>query len=284
MRGNVKDNKKYSRVYIEITNACNMSCSFCLGTSRKRRMMTVPEFERVTEKLVGLTDYIYLHVLGEPLTHPELPNLIRIAAERGFKCAITTNGTLLDKRGDEIIEAGVYKVNISLHSFEGDDNEKQIEYVNKCMHFADKASSSGVLTVFRLWNRGKGGGKNDATLTLLREGLIGEWRESDRGFRIRHKLHLEWGERFEWPRMDVPPISDRVFCYGLGDHFGILSDGTVIPCCLDREGDIPLGNAFDDDIKDILSSERALRLREGFTVREAREELCKRCGYARRFD
>ena len=84
--------------------------------------------------------------------------------------------------------------------------------------------------------------------------------------------------------MDIPPISDRVFCYGLGDHFGILSDGTVIPCCLDRDGDIALGCVFDSDIREILSSDRAMSIREGFSRREAREELCKRCAYARRFD
>ena len=283
MLDNVSKNKKYSRVYVEITNACNMSCSFCLGTSRKKRMMTLSEFDMVTKKLLGLTDYIYLHVLGEPLTHPDIVDFIRIAASRGFKVAITTNGTLLDRYGEKIINAGVYKVSISLHSFEGDIKEKHIQYIKKCADFADKASKYGVLTVFRLWNKGYDEGRNDITLSILHECFPSEWCENERGARIRHKLHLEWGERFDWPSMEISPIGEKVFCYGLGDHFGILSDGTVIPCCLDREGDIALGNAFDGDLCEILSSERAENIKDGFARREAREELCKRCGYARRF-
>ena len=275
--------KKYKRAYVEITNACNMSCSFCLGTSRKKRMMTASEFEYVAERLADLTDYVYLHVLGEPLLHPELPEIIRIASERALKVAITTNGTLLDKRGDELISSGVYKVSISLHSFEGSESEKQAEYVNKCLDFADKASKSGVLTVLRLWNRGCDDGRNDSTLSLVRSAFPDGWVESDRGIRIRHKLHLEWGDRFEWPRMDIPVIGDRGFCYGLSDHFGILSDGTVVPCCLDRDGDIALGNVFETELSSILSSDRAENVRLGFKCREAREELCKRCGYRTRF-
>lgn len=283
MQKDAKTSKKYSRVYVEITNACNMSCSFCLGTSREKRMMSVSEFKRVCESLVGITDYIYLHVLGEPLTHPHISELIEIGVSYGFKVAITTNGTLLDIKGDRIIDSGVYKVSISLHSFEGDSTEKQLEYVNKCAQFADKASSNGVLVVFRLWNRGSDGGKNDSTVSALSDYFCGEWVWSTRGARIRDKIHLEWGERFEWPTLDIPKIADRVFCYGLGDHFGILSDGTVIPCCLDREGDMALGNAFSEDLREVLGKERAENIREGFLCREAREELCKRCGYARRF-
>ena len=104
-----------------------------------------------------------------------------------------------------------------------------------------------------------------------------------RGARIRHRLHLEFGERFEWPDIDRDVISDEVFCYGLSDHFGILSDGTVVPCCLDADGVIKLGNVFLGPIADILSSEKATKIREGFKRRCGVEELCKKCGYATRF-
>ena len=111
----------------------------------------------------------------------------------------------------------------------------------------------------------------------------GEWVSSNRGARIRHKLHLEYGDRFDWPSMDIMPIGEEVTCYGLSDHFGVLCDGTVVPCCLDRNGDMPLGNIFEEEIKDILSSKRAREIKEGFDTGRAKEELCKRCGYARRF-
>ena len=275
--------KKYSRVYVEITNICNRNCSFCPGTTREKRRMTVDEFKIIANSLVRITDYIYFHVMGEPLTHPDLPKMIAYATALGFKCAITTNGTLLDNKADELISSGVYKVNLSVHSFEDGDDDSHTAYIDSLCRFADRASNAGVLTVLRLWNKGHDGGMNDKTLDLVKSRLEGEWKWGSRGARIRHKLHLEYGDRFEWPDMAVDFITDEVFCYGLRDHFGILSDGRVIPCCLDREGAITLGNAFETPISDILSSDRAMAILHGFDRRCAVEELCKRCGYATRF-
>lgn len=275
--------KKYSRVYVEITNICNRNCSFCPGTTREKRRMSTDEFKAICKALIGVTDYIYFHVMGEPLTHPDLPEFIRYATSLGFKCAVTTNGTLIDTRGDELIRSGVYKVNLSVHSFEGGEEEKYLFYVKGLASFADKSSLCGVLTVLRLWNKGYDDGLNDRTLEIFRENLAGEWKWGSRGARIRHKLHLEYGDRFDWPDMEAEPTGNTVFCYGLRDHFGILCDGTVIPCCLDHEGDIALGNIHTESIGDILSSDRAMAILNGFDHRCAVEELCQKCGYATRF-
>ena len=274
----------YSRVYVEITNICNRACSFCPGTKREKRRMTIEEFSLILDKLEGVTKYIYLHVMGEPLTHPELVKFITLASSRGFKCSITTNGTLINRRKSELLLSPVYKVNISIHSFEEGEHEEYLSYLNSCFDFADEASRAGILTVLRLWNRGHDGGRNIDTLAVLREKFSGEeWREGASGFRIRHKLHLEWGDRFEWPDVECDELGDAVFCHGLGDHFGILVDGRIIPCCLDREGVIELGNAYTDNIEEALSSPRAVAMREGFKCKKATEELCRKCGYARRF-
>ena len=274
----------YSRVYVEITNICNRACTFCPGTKREKRRITVDEFSHVLDKLKGVTEYIYLHVMGEPLTHPDLPELICLASERGFKCAITTNGTLLSKRGDELLDSPIYKVNISVHSFESGTREEYLGYINSCIDFADAASRRGILTVLRLWNRGYDEGRNIDTLAMLKERFAdGEWREGERGARIRHKLHLEYGDRFDWPDTEKDVLGDQVFCHGLGDHFGILVDGRVVPCCLDREAAIELGNVYESELSDILSSERAEKMREGFKCKRAVEDLCRKCGYARRF-
>lgn len=273
----------YSKVYIEITNICNMSCSFCHGHSRTPRRMSRAEFSRVLDQLEGQTKYVYYHLMGEPLTHPELPDFLRLAKDRGFKSIITTNGTLLSKRGAEIIEAGVHKVSVSLHSFEGQDETAFEAYLRGVTDFADEASKAGIIVVFRLWNRGHDGGRNDGIYDYLRGRFEGEWAENTRGVRIRDKLHLEWGDRFEWPDEAAPVKGDEVFCYGLRDHFGILSDGTVVPCCLDSDGVIDLGNIFTEEITSILASPRAKALVAGFECRRATEELCRRCGYAQRF-
>jgi radical SAM protein with 4Fe4S-binding SPASM domain len=245
--------------------------------------MSLEEFDLICDKLSGLTEYIYLHVMGEPLTHPDLVRFISLASEKGFKCAITTNGTLLKKRSEELLSSPVYKINLSVHSFEDGTEEEYYSYLSDLTEFASRSSENGILTVLRLWNEGCDGGRNERTLAFLKNALPGEWKEGVRGARIRHKLHLEYGERFEWPDMKAQQNGGNIFCYGLADHFGILSDGTVIPCCLDREGEIALGNAFRDDLSSVLSSERAESIREGFKKRCAKETLCQRCGYATRF-
>lgn len=274
----------YAKAYVEITNTCNMRCSFCHGTKRAARQMTLGEFARVVGNLKGVTEYLYLHVLGEPLTHPMLPTFIEYASKSGFKVAITTNGTLLPSKGDAIIAAGAYKVNISLHSLEESGEKKQESYVNSCIEFADKASNAGVLTVLRLWNGNSiGESLNEKTVELIKSHFGNDWSFGARGARIRDKLHIEYGERFVWPDINCENLGDKVFCHGLGDHFGILVDGSVIPCCLDAEGDMTLGNIFREDIRSILTSERAQKIKNGFKDKKAVEELCRRCTYARRF-
>ena len=273
----------YGRVYVEITNLCNRSCSFCPGTAREGRQMTAEEFRTIAGKLAGVTKYLYYHLMGEPLTHPKLPEMIRIATELGFRSAITTNGTLLPSRGQALIDAGVYKVNISVHSFEDGKEEDYVNYIRGCLDFAAKAADAGVLVVLRLWNQGFDEGRNGSTVALIRQAFPEPWKESPRGIRLREKVYLEYGDRFQWPDMAAEDRGAQVFCYGLRDHFGVLCDGTVVPCCLDREGAIPLGNLFRQEIGEILDSGRARAMVQGFSCRKATEELCRKCGYARRF-
>ena len=273
----------YSRVYVEITNICNMNCSFCHGHKRPPKRLELQEFTHILDQLTGQTEYIYYHLMGEPLTHPELPLFLKTAAQRGFRSVITTNGTLLNKRGNEIIAAGVHKVSISLHSFEEADEAAYHRYLSQVAKFADAAANAGIIVVLRLWNRGCDGGRNALAVDFLRSRIAGDWAENSRGIRIRDKFYLEWGDRFQWPDQDAPVQGEKFFCYGMRDHFGILCDGTVVPCCLDSEGVINLGNVFTDDLSAILASQRATAIARGFERRIAAEDLCRRCGYAQRF-
>lgn len=273
----------YNKVYVEITNICNMNCSFCHGHSRAPRQMSAEEFSLILDKLTEQTKYIYYHLMGEPLTHPLLPDFIKMAEERGYKSIITTNGTLVDKRGDELLSSGLHKINLSLHSFEKGSVQELEKYVSKLADFAKKAADKGVIVVFRLWNSDFDGGKNRTAIDLLKQYIHGEWKENTRGIRLCNKIFLEFGERFEWPDTNENIKGDRFFCYGLKAQFGILSDGTVVPCCLDSDGVINLGNIFTEDINSILNSERALKIIDGFKCGKASEELCRRCGYAQRF-
>ena len=273
----------YSKVYVETTNICNMSCSFCHGHKRAPRRMSTEEFSFILSALTDKTKYIYYHLMGEPLTHPQLHEFIKMAGERGFKSVVTTNGTLLKKRGEELLSAGLYKVNLSVHSFEGGNDAEHSRYIRELAEFAEKAAQKGTIVVFRMWNKGLDSGRNETTFNLLKELIQGEWAENTRGIRIRDKIHIEWGERFEWPDSEAEIKGDKFFCYGLKDHFGILSDGTVVPCCLDSDGIINLGNVFTESLDTILNSDRAKAIADGFAKGETSEDLCKRCGYAQRF-
>ena len=155
--------------------------------------------------------------------------------------------------------------------------------MNGIADFAETASEAGTIVVLRLWNRGFDNGRNNLALDFLHSRFQEEWTENTKGYRIRPKFFLEWGDRFEWPDKEAPIQGENVFCYGMRDHFGILCDGSVVPCCLDSDGVITLGNIFTEEITDILNSPRARAIVEGFSCRRASEELCRRCGYAQRF-
>ena len=273
----------YNKIYVEITNICNMNCSFCHGHSRAPKQMSREEFVLVLDKIKGYTNFIYYHLMGEPLSHSKLPEFIKLSGEKGFKSIITTNGTLLKKRGNALLDAGVHKVNISVHSFEEGTQEQFKNYLSDLVDFGNKANDKGVIVVFRLWNNGYDNGRNEKIIDFLKNKFNTDWSVNLKGFKIKEKMFLEYGERFEWPDLNAKEQGSDVFCYGLRDHFGILSDGTVIPCCLDSNGIINLGNIFTDNLSDILNSERAKAIKYGFDCRKAVEELCQKCGYAQRF-
>ena len=275
---------RFSKVYVEISNLCNLSCAFCPGTKRKKRAMTEDEFARLLPKLRPYTDFLYFHLMGEPLCHPKLGSFLELAHKSGFKVILTTNGTLLQKRQDLLLAVpGLHKVNISLHAFEANDLDVPFEeYLRRCFEFG-KASEGKVLVSYRLWNSGGADALNDQILSVLKQYFPQEWVQERRGIRIGNRIYLEHGDKFDWPDLSASDGGDNVFCYGLRDQIGVLCDGTVVPCCLDHEGDIALGNLFSQELSDILETPRAKAIYEGFSNRRASEPLCRRCGYARRF-
>ncbi|MBE6598768.1 MAG: radical SAM protein [Ruminococcaceae bacterium] len=275
-----------NKAYFEITNACNLSCSFCHGTRRPIRYLTVEEFTRGAVELRGFADYLYYHLMGEPLLHPKLEEFLTIAHSLGFKSVLTTNGTLLGSRGEMLLGAkGLHKVSISLHSFEANGASIDFDaYLSDCFTFAANAAERGIIAVLRLWNRGGEDSMNRQIIKKMHDILdsdgLAEWKETYSGYRIRDRIFLEWGERFDWPDAEGEYRGECHSCYGLRDQVGVLSDGTVVPCCLDADGAIALGNIFTTPLSDILSSHRAQALKKSFQTRCITEELCRRCGYA----
>lgn len=278
------------KVYLEITNCCNLACSFCPGTKRKKHFLTPEEFRILAEKIRPYTEYVYLHLMGEPLLHPQLPELLAIVEELGFRAMITTNGTLLPQREELLCSChAVQKISVSLHSFEGNDCPGSMEdYLDGCFHFAGVAARAGKRCGLRLWNldgpQTRGANcRNEVILERMERWFPKPWKESWQGATLAPNTYLEWGEKFQWPDLEREAHGQGGFCYGLRDHVGVLCDGTVVPCCLDHEGDIPLGDLFTQEMDEIMDSPRARAIYEGFSNRKITEELCRTCGYMRRF-
>lgn len=276
--------KRFHKIYLEISNICNLKCGFCPGTRRKARVMTEAEFSMLLPKLRPWTDYLYFHLMGEPLCHPKLEQFLSLAGNDGFRVILTTNGTLVAKHQQMLLRSpALHKVNISLHAFEANDLAVPFEdYLQQCFAFG-QAAGGQKLVVYRLWNRGGADAKNAAILSALERAFPQPWKEERKGIRIGERIFLENGEKFDWPDLNAQEDGNSLFCYGLRDQVGILCDGTVVPCCLDHEGDIALGNLFEQSMEEILNSSRVRVIQEGFRNRKAAEALCRRCGYARRF-
>ena len=282
--------KLLNRAYVEIGNICNLACAFCPGTNRAPRQMNEREFKTVCEALRPYTDYLYFHVMGEPLLHPLLGELLEIAGEYGFRVCITTNGTLLASEENTLFRHAdvLHKVSISLHSMEGNSIGDGEKYLAEAIAFSRRAAERGIYSVLRLWNLDTEArrGKNDRNAEVearLRAAFPGEWTSRVNGYRLARNIFLEYAGIFTWPtESDSDDVEDG-YCHGLLDQIAVLADGTVVPCCLDAEGEIPLGNLFSQPLSEILSSPRAERMREGLNCGKFTEALCKKCTYARRF-
>lgn len=281
--------RQLRKAYLEITNVCNLNCAFCPGTRRTAGFLTPENFQTLAAKLRSHTEYLYLHLMGEPLLHPQLEDILNRAERLEFKVILTTNGTLLETQGSMLCDRpAVEKVSISLHSFEGNEGSELDRYLGQCIRFARDASAAGKRCVLRLWNLDgadtQGANcRNGEILTALEESFPRPWKAGRRGTTLAPSIFLEWGEKFDWPDLAAPETIRPSFCYGLRDQVGILWDGTVVPCCLDHEGNISLGNLYRQTLAEILDSPRARAIYDGFSQGRAQEELCRRCGFSKRF-
>lgn len=288
--------RKFKKVYIEITNVCNLSCNFCPKTKRKYKFMNREEFSYILNEVKPFTEHIYFHLMGEPLLNENIEYFLEESYNKELKVNLTTNGTLLSKNAEKLIRAkALRQVNISLHSFEANEKTRElVDYINSVTDFINEATAnSDIICAIRLWNIDnnelKGANNlNIEILNMLEKNLSLDFSLADKlleSYRIKLKdrVYLNMAEKFEWPNIEIETLGDEVFCHGLRNQIGVLVDGTVVPCCLDSEGNISLGNIFKTSLKDIIEDKRATNIYEGFSRRRAVEDLCKKCGYATRF-
>lgn len=258
---------RFKRIYIEITSSCNLHCSFCQETLRPPAFLSVEQFAYILQEIKSYTNFIYLHVKGEPLLHPQLEEILRLCRESEITVNITTNGTLLKNRLETLIKYPVHQINISLHSADDNDCIDMDEYIKNVFFSCEEIlARSDTEISMRLWNT-----KNEPL-------IFGQ-----NNYHIKNRLHINIQSPFQWPDLNSSYCNPHGICQGLRTHIAVLSNGTVVPCCLDGNGVIALGNIFTESLKDILENERTVGILDNFRRRLAAEPLCRHCSYKERF-
>ncbi len=258
--------------------------------------MSVDLFENIISQVSSLTDQVCLHLMGDPLVHPKLSEFIQICDKYRTKVFFVTNGVLL--REDKmalLLHPIIRQINFSLHSYNDNfpDRDPSV-YLEKIFNYTELAfkERADLYINYRLWNLQEPRGidqKNTSILERIEKYYGVQMNKSidvkaEKSIRIKNRLYLHYDTEFTWPSLDLPVIGQQGTCLGLKSHFGILSDGTVVPCCLDKEAAIPLGNVNTDTIQNILQLPRAVNLLEGFRKKILVEDLCQRCNYIERFN
>ena len=284
--------RKFKQIYIEITNICNLNCSFCPKNSRPKKFMTIEEFDTITDEVSPLTNTVCLHLMGEPLLHPNIKEIFEICNKKNLNVYLTTNGTLIKKNLDLLKTGCAKRISISLHSYEANDNDISLdEYLEDVLSSCKEISdNSRTYIELRLWNETSDkNAKNTLNKNIL-EKINNTFNVNITIQNLQHhtsitdKIYINLADTFEWPINTKDKESNCAkFCYGLRSHFGILCDGTVVACCLDSEGKLALGNIFKSKISDILNTPRAQNIYKGFADRNITEDFCKTCTFANKF-
>lgn len=287
--------KRFAKVNIEISNICNLQCTFCPEVVREKKMMSLDLFRRVIEQVSPLTELVCFHLMGEPLVHPKLAEFIEICEEHNARIFFVSNGVLLrDDKMSLLLKPALQQVNFSLHSFADNYPDRDpTAYLEKIFSFTERAfvERPDLYLNYRLWNlddvRGTEVNNHNVLKQVCDRFQVPVPAEIDvrrrKSIPIKNRLYLHFDTEFTWPSFDLPILGTHGRCHGLSSHFGILVDGQVVPCCLDKEAAIPLGHIAEKPILEILDGERATRILEGFRRKNLVEDLCQRCQYIERF-
>ncbi len=263
----------YKKIYIEITNDCNLSCLFCIKNKRKKKYITLDEFKIILDKIENYTKYIYLHILGEPLIHPLINEFINYASNR-FKVNITTNGY---KINNIINNKNIRQLNISLQSYNEIYGISLKEYMDNIFNAVDVLKEYTYIS-YRIWVKNKY--TSDIISMINNKYNINLDIDSIKNnTTISNNIFISVNEEFIWPDLNNNYYSEKGKCYALRDHIGILVDGSIVPCCLDSKGDIILGNIYKDNLDDIIKNDRYNNMLNGFMNNVKVEELCKKCNF-----
>ena len=258
-------------------------------------MMDLELFRNIVEQVAPLTEMVCFHLMGDPLVHPQLAQMIDICDQHEANIFLVTSGVLLrPEKYDLMLHKRFQQINFSLHSFFDNFPEKDpTNYLERIFAFTERALLERPMLYlnFRLWNLNDPLGSQTPNTQML-DAICKRFDftaptqidvRKKKSVNIKGRLYLHFDTEFTWPSIDLPVLGSSGTCYGLNSHFGILADGTVVPCCLDKEAAIPLGKVQEKPIVDILASRRSQDIIKGFKQKQLVEGLCQRCQYIERF-
>ncbi len=273
------------RVYLEITNQCNLSCAFCAHHHRRPARMSPDFFASLLPQVKKYTDYIYLHVQGEPLLHPDFDQIMTICDDHAMKVQLVTNGSLLYMHPDLLSHSSLRKLSISLQSvpYQNTDPSDLIHQIQSVMN---QASTEGNPTVeIRFW-------RDDALhhdnaqkiLQYLQDHYSFVPSVRNANYQIMPHVYVDFDNAFTWPGQQNAESSIKGRCHGAVDQIGVLADGTLVPCCLDYDGNIAFGNLHDASLDVLLASKRYVNMVNGIRRNMLAEPYCQHCSFHHRFD
>jgi sulfatase maturation enzyme AslB (radical SAM superfamily) len=286
---------KFKRVYIEISNICNLQCSFCPVVDRDKKVMNAETFKTIIHDVAPHTEQVCLHLMGEPLAHPEFELIIKYCEEAGVRINLTTNGILLNKYKTLLSTSPAFhQINFSIHAFKDNFKNKDINpYLLDILNFSKESQElrPELYINYRLWNIFETTTQNDSNSDIINS--IAKFFETEikedidvgsiKSKRIYKRVYLHFDSRFEWPSPLMPKQSEVGFCHAISSHIGIHADGTVVACCLDKEARLDLGKMPEKTLSEVLGGQRARKMANGFQQRKLVEDLCQRCTFIKRF-
>jgi len=287
---------KFYRIYIEITNVCGLSCSFCPTKELPSKKMDLLFFESIIVQAKKYTNEIACHVLGDPLTQANLSEYLDIVEKYSMKVVLTTSGYFLKKHTyDTLFHPCIKQINISLNSFNKNDTSLSFEqYLQPILDLCTKKAErkENIFINLRVWNIDTMMSERTFNKNLFEKlathfssslDIDMVYKERPKSIRLASKVLIHFDTYFEWPSLKNKNYGDGT-CQGLQSHIGILADGRVVPCCLDCDAVISLGDLHKDSLDTIMGTSRVKNMIDGFKKAKAVEELCQKCSYKDRFN
>lgn len=259
--------------------------------------MSLEHFDSINKQLKPYTKELAYHIVGDPLVLTNLNDYLDISAKHDLKVNITTTANnISEKHYKALSNKTIKQINFSINSYNANSHKKSLEeYLNPILDFILHAQSlkHEYFINLRIWNLDEDKSAKEFNQKVFDRvnSVFGSdidiediYSSRPKNIRVARKLFFNFDEYFNWPSLENDFVSDKGFCYGLDSHFGILTSGDVVPCCLDQNACINLGNTNTSQISDILNSSRVKAIQNGFRKGQVIEELCQKCEYRTRFD